>query len=59
MYQVNEGSGLQSDEKLSTHKFITWPGANVSIMVLKNPKNASQLVAVIVAERAKAEKRGG
>ncbi|KAF3041042.1 hypothetical protein E8E11_006437 [Didymella keratinophila] len=48
MRQVHEDSGLRPDEKLPTHKFVAWAGANIGSTMLKNSKNTAAVLAPIV-----------
>lgn len=48
MRQVNEDSGLRPDEKLPTHKFLAWAGANIGSIVLKNSKNTAAVLAPLL-----------
>jgi hypothetical protein len=52
MRQVHEDSGLRPDEKLPTHKFIAWAGANIGSTMLKNSKNTAAVLAPIVVAMA-------
>lgn len=52
MRQVHEDSGLRPDEKLPTHKFIAWAGANIGSTVLKNSKNTAAVLAPIAVAMA-------
>ncbi|KAF3037530.1 hypothetical protein E8E12_008040 [Didymella heteroderae] len=52
MRQVHEDSGLRPDEKLPTHKFIAWAGANIGSTVLKNSKNTAAVLAPLIVAMA-------
>lgn len=48
MRQIHEDSGLQPNEKLPTHKFVSWVGVNVGSTLLKNSRNAAAIVTPLV-----------